>query len=112
MGHFRIFDKKKQNRHFLTQEPRLRAKNQEIPMRGLEENLADGYEREEGEFIVPNPPSGRRTKNQKILMNGFRKMRKTPFLAKMADLDSFWPKWAKREFFKKALGTFYRAYKF
>ena len=41
-------------------------------MRGFGENLADGDEREtqreterdEGEFIGPNPPSGRRTKNE------------------------------------------------
>ena len=25
----------------------------------------------------------------------------------MANFGSFWPKWAKREFFKKALGTFF-----
>ena len=36
-------------------------------MRGFGENLADGdreTDRDEGEFIGPNPPGGRRTKKQ------------------------------------------------
>ena len=33
------------------------------------------------------------------------------FWAKMANSGSFLPKWAKREFFKKALGNFFRSYK-
>ena len=44
-------------------------------------------------------------------MNGLRKNAKTSifgqFGLKWQILDSFWPKWAKREFFKKALGAFF-----
>ena len=40
-----------------------------------------------------------------------RKMQKSSifghFGQKWPILDSFWPKWAKRDFFKKALGTFF-----
>ena len=34
-------------------------------------------------------------------------MQKPPFSAKMVNFEQFWTKMAKREFFKKALGTFF-----
>ena len=45
-------------------------------------------------------------------MRGFRKKNAKnlhfwAFCTKMAILDSFWPKWAKREFFQKVHGTFF-----
>ena len=45
-------------------------------------------------------------------MNGLRKKCEKPsifghFWPKKQILDSFWPKWAKREFFQKELGTFF-----
>ena len=58
------FSVKKWKRHLLTHFFLFfKTKNQKIPMRGFGENLADGDDRDKGEFIGPNPPGGRRTKN-------------------------------------------------
>ena len=70
MTNFRIFLKKQKRHFFALPKTSIHAKNQKIPMRSFGENLADGNERErdgddrdEGEFIGPNPPGGRRTKD-------------------------------------------------
>ena len=66
--------------------------------------------------FLSTPETRLSTKNYKILMNGLRKKCKNlhswAFWAKRANFGSFWPKWAKREFFsKKRLENFCRAYK-
>ena len=74
-------------------------------------------DRDEGEFIGPNPPGRHRTKKAKTstfstpytmiraknlehMMRGSQKNAKTSifghFRPKRAILDSFWPKWPKR----------------
>ena len=56
--------------------------------------------------FFPTPKTRLSTKNQQIAKN-VKNLHFGHFGPKWPILDSFWPKWAKRKFFNKALGTFF-----